>query len=133
MNEKSTSERIFEKLDLLGKDVSTANRKLDVVQEQMKHKPDKVEMIEYVDQKMKLHKEDCSPQGEPSQVVDMTQYRQSDRTTTSDAIRISIKGLPPIARYLIYLLLAGGLFTGGHFAPSVLGGHNEKPIATDKE
>jgi hypothetical protein len=109
MPEKSTTEKIFDELRIIAKGQGELAGDVRVIKEQMEHKPDVVEMRDYVDQRMEKHSERCPlasepspPASDPSQVVHlpMATHPESPRRTEID--------WPKVARNAVYIAAVVG-------------------------
>ncbi len=123
MPEKSTNEKIFDKLDLITKQYAGIDKavavqyteisgRLDVIDSNLDKKVDEPDMMKYVDDKLDRH-------GESSKVVDISGQKPS-KPPGRDTIKINISGVRPVLKYILYVLAASGLLGGGHFIPKAL-------------
>lgn len=94
MPEKSTNEKIFDKLDTLSGSVFAIEGDVRVIKNEMTHKVGEIEMRDYVDGKLNSNQKPSKP--------------------PRDTMRINIIGLKPFAKWLIAAILAGALGGGGY-------------------
>ena len=90
---KTTNERIFDKLETITGQYGEIKGRLDVIDEKLEHKPDEVDMIKFVDKRIvdcnQNHKQQ-QKEKENSKVVDVSQYRGGQKQKDFTPLIIAI-------------------------------------------
>jgi len=108
---EDTVSKIFNKLDTLGNDVGVMRGDVRVIKEELKHKAGAVEMRDFVELKIREHKDEG--RGEPSGILEMPPRAHvagpsSPTSKDSGTIRISLSGAPEALRKVIFYAVAAG-------------------------
>jgi hypothetical protein len=97
MTEKSTTEKIFNELRAITKGQGELAGDVRVIKEQLTHKPDVVEMRDYVDERMSKHAEKCPLASEPSQVIELPPVVKHEPPRRTDV------DWPKVVRNAVYI------------------------------